>query len=627
MIGPCRPIAALAAFVTICGSVRASAQPTMTLNVDASQARMKILHASISMTARPGPATLVYPKWIPGEHMPSGPISNLTGLHVFADGAELTWRRDLVNMNAFHLTVPAGARTLSATYDYVVPTAGGAFGATASANAKCAVINWNTVVLSPEGENPDTIRVTASLKRPAGWKEAGALDIARVEGDTVFFAPQSLTMLVDHPVALGEYQKSFVLWPAGSEVGEHVIDVIADSEWALQFPQARIDAYKRLVREERAVFGGVGHYRKYHWLLTLSDSLGTFGVEHHETADDRVPENTFVDDAAAKFSSLLLPHEFFHSWNGKTRRPAGLINGGFEQPMRDDLLWVYEGLTNYYGELLSARAGLISPQEWLEELAANAMSVSPAGRTWRPLQDTADSAPFLYLSGGGWSGWRRSTDFYKEGSLIWLEADVTIRRLTGGRKSLDDFCALFHGENDNGRTYVKPYEASDVYAALEQVAPYAWKEFFEKRLTSKSAELPLGGAANGGYRLAYTDAPNMFVEPPGTGSLNAIASLGIHVTADGTVDDTAPGAAAYRAGISNGMKIIAVNSRRFSVDLLSRAITDSKNTRTPMEFIIDNGGYFVVTKIDYHGGLQYPHFERIGGTDDLLTVIAQPRIK
>src|SRR5262245_45657380 len=627
MIGPCRPIAAVAAFVTICSAARASAQSTMTLNVDASQARMKILHASISMTARPGPATLVYPKWIPGEHMPSGPISNLTGLHVFADGAELTWRRDLVNMNAFHLTVPAGARTLSATYDYVVPTAGGAFGATASANAKCAVINWNTVVLSPEGENPDAIRVTASVKRPAGWKEAGALDVARVEGDTVFFAPQSLTMLVDHPVALGEYQKSFVLWPAGSEVGEHVIDVIADSEWALQFPQARIDAYKRLVREERAVFGGVGHYRKYHWLLTLSDSLGTFGVEHHETADDRVPENTFVDEAAAKFSSLLLPHEFFHSWNGKTRRPAGLINGGFEQPMRDDLLWVYEGLTNYYGELLSARAGLISPQEWLEELAANAMSVSPAGRTWRPLQDTADSAPFLYLSGGGWSGWRRSTDFYREGSLIWLEADVTIRRLTGGRKSLDDFCALFHGENDNGRIYVKPYEASDVYAALEQVAPYTWKEFFEKRLTSKSAELPLGGAANGGYRLVYTDAPNMFVEPPGAGGLNAIASLGIHVTADGTVDDTAPGAPAYRAGISNGMKIVTVNSRRFSVDLLSRAIADSKNARTPMEFIVDNERYFVVTKIDYHGGLQYPHFERIGGTEDLLTTIAQPRIK
>lgn len=618
----------VAAVATMCGSSLASAQPAMTLNVDASQARMKILHASLSMPARPGPMTLVYPKWIPGEHMASGPISNLTGLHVLADGAELAWRRDLVDMNAFHITVPAGARAVTATYDYVVPTGGGAFGTTASANAKCAIINWNTVALAPMGENPDGISVTASLKLPGGWREGGALDIARVDGDTVHFAPTSLTMLIDHPVVLGEYLKTIVLWPAGSDVGEHVIDVIADSEWALQFPQARIDAYKRLVREERGVFGGVGHYRKYHWLLTLSDNLGSYGVEHHESADDRVAENTFVDDNAAKRASLLLPHEFFHSWNGKTRRPAGLVNGGYEQPMRGDLLWVYEGLTNYYGELLSARAGLISPQEWIDELAADAMAVSPGGRTWRPLQDTADSAPFLYTSGGGWSGWRRSTDFYKEGSLIWLEADVTIRQLTEGRRSLDDFCALFHGENDNGRMYVKPYEANDVYAALTQVAPYTWREFFEKRLTSKSADLPLGGAANGGYRLTYTETPNMFLDPWALDSgLNAIASLGIHVTSDGTVDEAAPGTPAYRGGISNGMKIVAVNNRRFSVDELTRVIAASKNTQQPMELILDNGGYFSVAKVNYHGGLQYPHFERIGGTQDLLTVIAQPRIK
>jgi predicted metalloprotease with PDZ domain len=627
MTHPARRIM-LAVLAMLCGSLPASAQLPMTLNVDASQARMKILHASLSMPARPGPLTLVYPKWIPGEHMPSGPIANLTGLHIFADGAELQWRRDLVEMNAFHVAVPGGARAVTATYDYVVPTGGGAFGANASANAKCAIINWNTVVLSPAGENPDAVTLTASLKLPGGWKEGGALDIARVDGDTVHFAPTSLTLLIDHPVVLGEYLKTIVLWPAGSEVGEHVIDVIADSEWALQFPQSRIDAYKRLVREERGVFGGVGHYRKYHWLLTLSDSLGSYGVEHHETADDRVAENTFVDDEAAKRSSLLLPHEFFHSWNGKTRRPAGLVTGGYEQPMRGDLLWVYEGLTNYYGELLSARAGLIGAEEWMDELAADAMAVSPTGRTWRPLQDTADSAPFLYTSGGGWSGWRRSTDFYKEGSLIWLEADVTIRELTGGRKSLDDFCALFHGENDNGRIYVKPYEAKDVYAALNQVAPYTWSEFFEKRLTSKSAELPLGGAAKAGYRLVYTEKPNIFLAPWALdGGLNAIASLGIHVMADGTVDDAVPGTPAYRGGVSNGMKIVAVNSRRFSIDELTRAIGASTGSKEPMEFILDNGGYFSVNKVDYHGGLQYPHFERIGGVADLLSAIAQPRLK
>lgn len=298
----CRTILAAVAIVA-CPWI-AGGQPTLpparsiTLDVDATQAPMKILHAAVSMPARPGAMTLFYAKWIPGEHMPSGPIWNLTGLHVFADDTEITWRRDLVEMNALHITVPATARTVRAQYDYVVPTGGGSFGSSASTNAKCAVINWYTVVLYPVGDDPDRIAVTTTLKVPHGWKNGGALDVDKRDGDTIHYAPTSLTQLNDSPVVLGEHFRSIVLWPAGSDVGEHVIDAIADSEWALQFPQERIDAYRRLVREERTVFGGVGHYRKYHWLLTLSDNLGAFGVEHHESADDRVAENTFVDGCA-----------------------------------------------------------------------------------------------------------------------------------------------------------------------------------------------------------------------------------------------------------------------------------------------------------------------------------------
>jgi predicted metalloprotease with PDZ domain len=600
----------------------------MTLDVDARDAPRKILHASMAMAARPGAMTLFYPKWIPGEHMPSGPIANLTGLHVFADGREIDWRRDLVEVHAFHLTVPPGAKTLTATYDYAVPASGGAFGSLPSTNAKIAVINWYTVGLYPMGESPDAITVTATLQAPAGWQHGGALDIDRVEGTTIRYAPTSLALLNDHPVLLGEHFRSITLWPAGSPAGEHVIDVVADSDWALQFPPARIDAYKKVVLEERHVFGDVGHYRKYHWLLTLSDNLGAFGVEHHECADDRVAENTFVDDDAARRSSLLLPHEFFHSWNGKARRPAGLTTGGYEKPMQDDLLWVYEGLTNYYGELLSARGGLISAAEWMDEIAADAMSVSGPGRTWRPLQDTADSSPFLYTAGGGWAGWRRSTDFYSEGTLIWLDADVTIRRLTNNRKTLDDFCTLFHGQGDNGRIWVKPYTAMDVFAALDEVARYDWKGFFEKRLNAKSAALPLGGVDGGGYRLVYTEAPNIFTDPWALdGGLNALGSLGIHVAADGTVDNAWPGSPAYTAGISNGMKIVAVNGRRSSNDELRRAIAASKDSSAPMEFIVENGSYFTVAKVDYHGGLKYPHLQRVAGADDVLTQIAAPRLK
>jgi predicted metalloprotease with PDZ domain len=393
----------------------------------------------------------------------------------------------------------------------------------------------------------------------------------------------------------------------------------------------RIAAYKRIVLEERAVFGNVGHYRKYHWLLTLSDNLGAFGVEHHECADDRVAENAFVDDDASKRSSLLLPHEFFHSWNGKARRPAGLVNGGYEQPMKDDLLWVYEGLTNYYGELLSARSGLISTPEWLDEIAADALGVSHPARTWRPLQDTADSAPFLYIAGGGWAGWRRQVTsgapaFYFEGSLIWLEADVTIRKLTGGKKTLDDFCAIFFGLGDNGTVWVRPYVAQDVYAALNQVAPNDWKRFFEERLQSKSQTPPLGGVQNGGYALVYNDTPNMFTDPWALdGSVNAYGSLGVHVLADGTVDDAWPQRPAYEAGIGNGMKIVAVNTRRFSADEFKRALASSKERTAALEFIVDNFGYFKTVHVDYHGGLRYPHLERRTGADDALPVIAAAR--
>jgi len=603
----------------------------MTLDVDATDAPMKILHATMTMPAPAGAVALFYPKWIPGEHMPSGPIANLTGLHVFADSAEIPWRRDLVEMNAFRLTVPAGAKTLTAKYDYVVPYVGGAFGSLPSTNAKIAVINWYTVGLYPMGTSPAAISVTSSLKAPAGWKHGGSLDIASVDGTTIRYAPTSLEMLNDHPVLLGEHFRSITLWPAGSPVGEHVIDVVADSEWALQFPQSRIDIYKQIVLEERAVFGNVGHYRKYHWLLTLSDNLGAFGVEHHECADDRVAESTFVDDDSAKRSSLLLPHEFFHSWNGKARRPAGLVTGGYEQPMQDDLLWVYEGLTMYYGELLAARAGLISKEEWLDEVAADAMGVSAPGRTWRPLQDAADSAPFLYTAGGGWSGVRRQVSglpsFYAEGTLIWLEADVTIRRLTNGRKSLDDFCALFFGQNDNGTVWVKPYDADEVYRTLNSVVAADWRKFFTDRLQSKTASIPLGGIEGGGYTFVYATASNMFTDPWALdGSVNAYGSLGIHVGADGTVDDAWPGRPAFAAGLGNGMKIVAVNGRRFSSDVLLRALEASKTSTTPMEFIVDNASYFTTVRIDYHGGLRYPHLERTPGNEDLLGAIASRRV-
>jgi predicted metalloprotease with PDZ domain len=601
----------------------------MTLDVDATQAPMGMLHARIGMPVKPGPLTLLYPKWIPGEHRPSGPIANLTGLHFLADGKEIGWRRDLVDMYAFHLDVPAGAARLTVALDYVMPAPGSEGNMASAADAACGVLNWYTVVLAPADVAPKDIEVRASLKVPPGWKDGGALDVARRGDGTIHFAPTSLNALIDNPVGFGLHYRRIELWPAGSEVGEHVIDAFADSEWALEIPEEQIAGYRRLVKEERAVFGGVGHYRKYHWLLTLSDNLGRFGVEHHECSDDRVAEATMVHADSARRAASLFSHEFFHSWNGKTMRPVGLVTGGYERPMRDNLLWVYEGLTSYYGQLLPARAGLNTAADWRETLAADAFGVSGPGRTWRPLQDTADAAPFLYARTQGWSGWRRSTDFYAEGSLIWLDADVTIRRLTEGRKSLDDFCALFFGGGDNGRVYLKSYNANDVFAALNQVAPYDWKAFFESRLDVTGEALPLGGVENGGYRLAYDDRPNTFLIRD-VGKLHddvqAQKSLGVHVLRDGTVVDCWPGSKAWDAGIAPGMKVVAVDGRAYSPDELRRAITGSTASPAPIELTVESGGFLKTCRVDYQGGRKIPHLERVPGKPDLLTLIAAAKV-
>ena len=609
-------------------ALAARAADPIVLVVDATRAPMRTIHTTETIPVRPGAMTLQYAKWIPGEHMPSGPIQDLVGLHVFAGDKEIGWTRDKVDMYGFRVEVPGGTSSLRVEFDYVMPTSGGAFGSAVSSNEKLGVVNWYKHALYPQGANLGTLQVKAGLLVPPGWQAGGSLAVERSSSSRgVEYAPTSVALLFDHPVVLGEHYRRIDLFPATDPMGEHAIDVIADSDWALRFPEKRIEDYRNLVREERAVFGGVGHYARYHWLLTLSDSLGTFGVEHHECADDRVGESTFVDDDAARQAAVLLPHEYFHSWNGKYRRPEGLVNGGFDKPMTDEGLWVYEGLTNYYGEVLAARCGLWSEQNYLDSLAFDALFVSNPGRTWRPLQDTATSSPFLYVASGAWSGSRRGTDFYAEGSLIWLEADTKIRALTNGARSLDDFCRRFHGQGENGKIALKPYALGEVYATLNEVAPFDWKGFFETRLNAKGASPPLGGAEAGGYRLVYTDVPNTLFGLGADGSANLLASLGLSLAADGTVNDAWPGTAAYAAGVAPGMKVVAVDGRKYSSAIVTKAIAAAKDGKEPIELLIDNGGFFKTVRVDYHGGVRYPHFERIEGKDDVIAKIVAARTK
>src|ERR1700757_4581811 len=409
--------------------------PTVTLSVDASAAPRKIFHARLRIPAAPGTLTLYYPKWIPGEHAPTGPVNDLAGLKFWAGGQTLKWRRDTLDGWTINVEVPAGQNEVQADLDFLSPaTFQGGFSAGSSATDKLAIISWNQVLLYPKGYRSDDINYTASLKIPDGWKFGTPLPITSQSGNEIHFAPASLTTLVDSPVITGEFLKVVPL----AQDPPTEMDIAADSAAALEPPQEVWDHYKSLVDQAQKLFGA-HHYRDYHFLYTLSDHVAHFGLEHHESDDSRVDERALVDDTSRNLSAGLLPHEYVHSWNGKYRRPADLATPDYQQPMQDDLLWVYEGLTNYLGFVLTARSGLLTNEQDRDDLAITAAQLDHLpGRQWRNLQDTADAAPQLYFSPQAWYSWRRRTDFYNESTFNWLWVDVFIREQTKGQKSIDD---------------------------------------------------------------------------------------------------------------------------------------------------------------------------------------------
>jgi predicted metalloprotease with PDZ domain len=597
--------------------------PTVTLAVDATTAPRKIFRASLKIPASPGDLTLYYPKWIPGEHAPDGPVIDLAGLKFFAGGKPLKWRRDLLDGFTLHVDVPAGASEVTAELDFLSPAIfEGGFSAGSSATDKLAIISWNQVLLYPKGWKSDDINYNASLKLPEGWKFGTPLSVASQSGNEIKFATVSLTTLVDSPVITGEFLKIVPL--AQDPLTE--MDIASDSAAGLEAPPEVWDHYKNLVEQAQKLFGA-HHYRDYHFLYTLSDHVAHFGLEHHESDDSRVDERALVDEADRKLSASLLPHEYVHSWNGKFRRPAGLATPDYEQPMQDDLLWVYEGLTNYLGFVLTARSGLLTAEQDRDDLAVTSAALDHTpGRVWRNLQDTADAAPQLYFSPRAWESWRRSTDFYDEGTLDWLWADVIIRQQSKGSKTLDDFCKLFHGAPSTG-PMVKPYIFDDVVNALNQIAPYDWRGFWTERLTNHGPGAPLRGIESSGWKLVYDNTPSdMMSTSAGLyHSVPAALSFGLALNDDGTITDTTEGMPAAEAGIGPGMKLVAVNGRRFSPEILRDAVKATKNSNAAMELLIENTDYYKTYKIDYHGGEKYPHLVRDDSKPDLLTEILTAR--
>ena len=597
------------------------------LTADLTDAPRNIIHAHLTIPVRPGPLTLLYPKWIPGEHGPTGPIDNLAGIFISANGQPLAWVRDDVNMYAFHVTVPDGVSSLDVKVDFLATAPPSGFSAGASTSANLAMLSWNEVVLYPAGISPSEIQVQPAVKLPADWQYGTALTKAGEGNGDIEFAPVSLEMLIDSPLLSGKYFKEIPLAPEVTP--KHYLDMAADGPEDLQIKPAAVDAFSKLVRETGVLYKS-RHYESYHFLVTLSDQVAHFGLEHHQSSDDRVGEKTLVDDNQFYLAADLLPHEFTHSWNGKYRRPAGLATGNYEDPMKGELLWVYEGLTDYLGDVLAARSGIETADQYRSALAASAATLDyRPGRTWRDLQDTATSAQILYDTNSQWDNWRRTVDYYPEGELIWLDVDTTIRKLTNDKKSLNDFCARFEGLGGNTPPNVVPYTFDDVVANLNAIVPYDWASFLKERLTSKSPHAPLEGITQGGYRIVYTDTPGEYINAREavTGDADAWWTLGINVNSDGRIDDVLVGSISDKAGLGPGMQIIAVNNRQYSASLLGDAITAAKGTTSPIELLVANTGSYKIVKLDYHDGLRFPHLERVQGTPDYLDEIVAPMTK
>jgi len=584
----------------------------------------------MTMAAKAGPLTLLYPEWIPGEHGPTGPIINLVGLKVTGAGKIIAWKRDSVNMFAFHLDVPTGVSSLDIAFDFISPPESSGFSSGSSATSELAVLSWNQVMLYPQGTEPDDMQVQASLKVPSSWRYGTALPIAKETGNEIEFKPASFTTLVDSPVSTGAHYRTIDL---GTDNGiAHYLHLAADSDRALEVSPEVIAEYQNLVKEAGALFG-TRHYRDYHFLFTLSDHVAHFGLEHHESSDDRYDERTLIDADVQRAFAYLLPHEFVHSWNGKFRRPSGLVSGnhdgGYDTPMKGDLLWVYEGLTEYLGEVLTRRSELWSAEDYREWLAVTAAQLdNESGRTWRPLEDTAVAAQVLYDSGSDYGGYRRSVDFYPEGTLIWLEADVMIRQLSKGKKSLDDFCHTFHG-GPGGVPALKTYDFADVVAGLNAVQPYDWAGFLNQRLHSTDAHAPLGGIEHAGWKLVYDGVRSEFwkAAEDHEKASDLSYSIGLKVREDGMIADISMGGPAAKAGVSPSTKLMAVNNRQFTQTLLREAVQKAATDSKPIELLIKNGEYFQTFQVDYHGGERYPHLVRDSSTPDLLTEIIAPKMK
>ncbi len=588
------------------------------LTVSLPHPAQQILEVQEVMPVRPGPLTLYYPKYIPGDHAPDGPIEAMMGLEITAAGHRIAWQRDAVDMFTFHLTVPANSDQIDIRFQ---------FPAQDRVTPNLLGLEWNEVALYQAGSPTAVQTFEPTLVIPENWRYASALIPQARSGGTIRFKPVPFNTLVDSPVIAGQFFRELDLTPSGSSV-HRFLDMVGDNAASLTISDAQLAGYRLLVEQAETLFHS-HHYQDYHFLLTLSDYVSTGGLEHHQSSDDRARSGArlFADPDRFMLDASLLPHEYTHSWNGKFMRPAELWQPDFETPEHAQMVWVYEGLTVYLGDLLTVRCGLWSPETWRQVVAYRAANMAyQPGREWRPLLDTTIAAQLLYGSPSAWSNWRRQTDFYREGQLLWLAVDMKIRTLSHGQRSIDDFARQFFGVDD-GSFITRTYTFDDLIDGLRAIQPYDWRSFFDNWLNGVGQQVPLlSGIDASGWHLVYSDQPSRYqnaVENVGPGELSrkgvdAMFSVGLFLNHQGRVEDVLWNGPAFKAGLAPGMMLVAINGSPYSTSLLRTDIAQAHKSGQPLLIQAKLDGVTALYTVHYDGGLRYPHLVRTPGTTDLL---------
>jgi predicted metalloprotease with PDZ domain len=578
------------------------------LNVDATDTDRHIFTVHERIPVRGGESiVLLYPQWLPGNHSPTGRIESLAGLTIRSAGAVIPWKRDPVNVYAFHIDVPAGTTALDVEFQYLSAITGAQ--GRVIMTPDMLNLQWSAVVLYPAGYFSRQITVEPTVQLPTGWQFATALEMISTNGAVTTFKPVPLETLVDSPMFAGRNFKQVDLDPEGPVPVR--LNIFADRASLLETKPDQLDAHRALVQQAYKVFGS-HHYSHYDFLLALTDRMGGIGLEHHQSSENGTDPDYFTEWDKNSNARDLLPHEYAHSWNGKFRRPADLWTPNYNIPMRDSLLWVYEGQTQYWGYVLAARSGLLTKQEALDAIAWDAAAYdNRVGREWRPLEDTTNDPIIAMRRALPWRSWQRSEDYYSEGQLIWLDTDTLIREQSQGQKSLDDFARAFFGINDGSYVPVT-YTFDDVVNALNRVQPYDWAKFLRTRLEGHGPGAPLDGIVRGGYKLVYKNTPSSyFKESESSRRVTDLTyTVGMVVGNEGALTDVLWGGLAFTNGLVMGTQIVAVDGTAYSSDRLKDAIENAKKNTEPIELLVRSGDRFRTVRFNYHDGLRYPHLER-----------------